>query len=227
MAIHTLGALGVLAAATGCSMLESLTASKAATKAASLVVVQGSGQSGQVGVGLPTPIVLRALDATGAPAAGVTVSLAIQSGGGTVTPASDTTDALGQFTAKWTLGPTDTAQQIVASTSGVSPVSINATGLVPTQILLVQGNGQTTKQATAVTNSIIVRVVGPGNVPMRNVTVGFQILTGGGAMSPLTVVTDSLGQATTKWTLGAVGSNTASVFSGTLTAIALSATATP
>jgi hypothetical protein len=46
-------------------------------------------------------------------------------------------------------------------------------------------------------------------------------------MSPLTVVTNALGEATTKWTLGAAGSNTALVTSGTLQSIQLSATATP
>lgn len=214
-----------LGATAGCSLL-SPTAVKV-KPAASLVVVQGDGQTGQAGLGLHTSIVLRALDATGAAASGVTVSLAVTAGGGAVTPASDTTDALGEFTAKWTLGPSDTAQEIQAVTPGVSPVSITATGLLPTQILLVQGNNQTAKQATVVANSIIVRVVGAGNVPMQGVTVGFQILAGGGGMAPLTVITDSLGQASTKWTLGAVGTNTALVFSGILTPVALSATATP
>jgi len=224
----SLRAVAVVAAmciATACSLI-SPTAVKA-KPVATLAVVQGAGQTAQAGLALPTPIILRALDATGAAVSGATVSLSVATGGGVVTPASDTTDALGEFTSKWTLGPGDTAQEILAATAGVTAVSITATGLVPTQIILVQGNNQTAKTGVALTNSIIVRVVGPGNVPMQGVTVGFQVLTGGGGMTPLTLVTDAFGDASTKWTLGAAGSNTALVVSGTLTPVALTATATP
>lgn len=209
---------GALGGATG------VTASAATT----LVLVQGAGQSAQVGTNLPTPIVLRALDASGVAVPGVTVSLWVASGGGVITPASDTTDAHGEFRAKWTLGPASIAQQIVANAPGVSPVSITATGLLPTQIVLVQGNNQTAKAGAALTNSIIVRVVsGDANIPMQGVTVQFQVLTGGGGMTPLTVVTSALGEASTKWTLGAAGPNTALAVAGKLPPVSLTATATP
>jgi len=194
---------------------------------ASIVVVQGANQSVQAGRDLPTPIVFRVLDSADAPIAGVTVSLTVIAGGGTVTPASDTTNARGEFTAKWTLGPGAAQQIIIAAVAGLAPASVAATGLLPTTIVLVQGNNQMAKPATALTNSIIVRVVGMNNTPMQGVTVGFQVLSGGGAMSPLTVATNALGEATTKWTLGAAGSNTALVTAGSLQSIQLSATATP
>jgi len=194
---------------------------------ASLVVVEGASQSGQVGRDLATPIVLRVLDSAGDGVHGVTVTLAVSAGGGIVTPSSDTTDASGQFTAKWTLGPTAVAQQIMAATPGVLSVPINATGLLPTQIVLVQGDNQTAKSGSALSNSIIVRVVSGANIPMQGVTVGFQVTAGGGGMSPATVLTNALGEASTKWTLGSVGANAASVTSGSLTAITLSATGTP
>jgi hypothetical protein len=104
---------------------------------------------------------------------------------------------------------------------------VGATGLLPTQIVLVQGNNQVAKTASAVTNSIVVRVVGINNTPMQGVTVGFQVLTGGGGMTPATVVTNALGEASTKWTLGTVGVNTAQVAAGALQMVAISATATP
>lgn len=194
---------------------------------ASIVVVQGANQTVQAGRDLPTPIVFRVLDSADAPIAGVTVSLLVVAGGGAVTPASDTTNSRGEFTAKWTLGPGATQQIIVAAVAGVTPATVTATGLLPTTIVLVQGNNQTAKPATALTNSIIVRIVGTNNTPMQGVTVGFQVVSGGGAMSPLTVVTNALGEATTKWTLGAAGSNTALVTAGSLQPIQLSATATP
>jgi len=213
-------------AAAACSALGGSTEVKSKA-AASIVVVQGSGQVAQAGRDLPTPIVLRVLDSSGASLTGASVRLTILAGGGAVTPASDTTDAHGEFKAKWTLGPGVAQQTILASVPGVTSVPVDAIGLLPTQIVLVQGSNQTAKAGVAVTNAIIVRVIGSSNVPMQGVTVGFQVLTGGGAMSPLTVVTNALGEATTKWTLGAAGVNTALVVSGTLAPVPLAATATP
>jgi hypothetical protein len=91
----------------------------------------------------------------------------------------------------------------------------------------VQGNNQTAKTGTALTNSVIVRVVGSANVPMQGITVGFQVVAGGGGMNPATVVTNALGEATTKWTMGAAGTQSAYVSSGSLPTVSVSATATP
>jgi hypothetical protein len=220
-------AVVALVAMTGCSAsLADATGVNSKTPE-TLVVAQGNGQSAQAGRDLPTPILFRVLSASGAGVPGVTVSLSVAAGGGAVTPASDTTDARGEFKAKWTLGPGEVDQRIIAVSPGVPTVSVAATGLLPTQIILVQGNNQSAKTGLPVTNSIIVRVVGDANVPMQGVTVGFQVLTGGGGMTPLTVVTNALGEASTKWTLGAVGQNTALVVSGKLTPVTLTATATP
>ena len=62
---------------------------------------------------------------------------------------------------------------------------------------------------------------------MQGVTVGFQVLSGGGGMTPATVVTNALGEASTKWTLGTVGLNTALAAAGSLPTVAVTATATP
>jgi hypothetical protein len=218
--------IALLIAAAGCSAAGSSTA-PGSSSAAQIVVVQGSNQVAQAGRELPTPLVLRVLDSLGVAVPHVTVSLSVALGGGAVTPASDTTDSRGEFKAKWTLGAGSAQQSILATVRGVAPVSVSATGLLPTQIVLVQGNNQTAKAGAAVTNAIIVRVVGNANVPMQGVTVGFQVLTGGGGMTPLTVVTNALGEASTKWTLGAAGANTALVTAGSLTPVPLTATATP
>jgi Bacterial Ig-like domain (group 1) len=195
--------------------------------AASLVLVQGGDQSGQAGRDLPNPVVLRVLNAAGEGVEGVTVTLSISAGGGAITPPSDTTDAHGEFRAKWTLGPGAVVQSILASAPGVVPITVGAIGLLPTQIVLAQGNNQSAKTGTALTNSIIVRVVGANNTPMQGVTVGFQVLSGGGGMSPATVVTNALGEASTKWTVGTVGAQSASASAGSLPAVSISATATP
>ena len=74
-------AFGSIAA---CSGLLGGATEVAAKTPAQIVVVQGANQSVQAGKDLPTPIVFRVLDSAGAPVAGVTVSLAVKAGGGTV-----------------------------------------------------------------------------------------------------------------------------------------------
>ncbi len=219
-------ALAASGIAAGCGLLPS-SADATPKTANALVIVQGADQSAQAGKDLPTPIVFRVLDSAGTAIHGITISLSVASGGGAISPASDTTDANGEVTAKWTLGPNDVAQTIQAAVPGLAPVPVYAIGIVPAQIIIAQGNNQTAKAGAALTNSVIIRVVGAGNVPMQGVTVGFQVLTGGGGMTPQTVITNALGEALTKWSLGAVGVNTALVVVGTLTPVTLSATATP
>jgi hypothetical protein len=194
---------------------------------AAIILVQGGAQTGQAGRDLPNQIVLRLVDATGQAVSGATVSLAVSEGGGAVTPASDTTDSHGEFHAKWTLGAGVVVQSLIASSPGVTPVAIGATGLLPTSVILVQGSNQSAKTGSVLLNSVIVRVVGNGNVPMVGVTVAFQVLSGGGGMAPPTVVTNSLGEASTKWTMGAVGAQSAAASSGSLAPVTITATATP
>ena len=89
---------------------------------------------------------------------------------------------------------------------------VRATGLLPTRSCSCRATIR--RRSRAPLDSVIVRIVGPNNTPMQGVTVGFQVLSGGGGMPPLTVVTNALGEATTKWTLGVAGGNTALVTAG-------------
>jgi hypothetical protein len=92
----------------------------------------------------------------------------------------------------------------------------------------VQGASQSAKVATALKNDVVVRVVGPGNVPMVGVTVSFRVTEGGGAISPQSAATNALGEVAAKWTLGAVaGQNTVIAGAGDLATVSVRATATP
>jgi adhesin/invasin len=193
-----------------------------------LTVVQGNAQSAQAGRELPTALVLRVTDKSGLGLAEVSVSLAIGQGGGTVSPASATTDANGEVKAKWTLGPREVVQTLLASVPGVAPVTIHATGLLPADIIIAQGNNQTAKVGLALQNAIVIRVLAAGNVALAGVPVAFQVVAGGGAFSPQSILTNSLGEATVKWTLGLQpGANVAIVTVSTLSPVTMSATATP
>lgn len=218
--------LAALAAATLIAGCKKAVTTEVVTPGA-LTVVQGNSQSVQAGKDLPNPVILRVTDKSGVAMVGVPVSLVVAEGGGTITPSSGVSDAKGEYSAKWTLGPT-ADNQLRATVSGLDPVKIYATGIIPSDIIVAQGNGQVAKNGAALATQIVVRVVGAGNTPMVGVTVLFQVTSGGGSISPATMVTSSLGEVTTKWTLGTmVGTQTAVVTTGTLSPVALTATSLP
>src|SRR5258706_13648192 len=70
-------------------------------------------------------------DALGLPVAGVPVSWAVASGGGSISPASSTTNGAGVATAARTLGTSAGTQTATASVGGLSgsPVDFSATAL--------------------------------------------------------------------------------------------------
>jgi hypothetical protein len=71
--------------------------------------------------------VARVLDEDDNPVSGATVSWRIESGGGTLSPASSTTDADGRASSAWTLGPSTGEQRASASTAGAGSVTFEAT----------------------------------------------------------------------------------------------------
>lgn len=195
---------------------------------AGIVVVQGDNQSGQVGRALPTAVIFRAVDSTGRGAEGRTITLVMGSGGGSVTPTAAETNATGEISAVWTLGPSATTQSLMATAPGLDPVSVQAVGLVPTQVVIVQGNNQTARVATALPTQVVIRVLGAGNIPLVGISVALQVTSGGGSFTPATALTNTSGEVTVRWTLGTVaGANAASVQVGTLDPATISATATP
>jgi hypothetical protein len=194
---------------------------------AGLTVVQGNGQIAQAGRLLTTPIVLRLIDADGRGVAKQQATLVVATGGGSVDPATAVSDSNGEMKVRWTLGQATQVQSLQAAAAGLV-ATVNATALFPTELILAQGASQTAKVSTALKNDVVMRVVGPGNVPMVGVTVSFRVTEGGGAISPQSAATNALGEVGAKWTLGAAaGQNTVVAGSGDLATVSVRATATP
>ena len=90
-------------------------------------------QSAPVGTEVPTPPSVTVEDTNQAPLAGVNVTFAVAGGGGTVTGASQVTDASGKATVgEWVLGPNNGTNTLTASVAGSgvtgNPVTFTATG---------------------------------------------------------------------------------------------------
>jgi hypothetical protein len=191
-------------------------------------IVQGNNQTAQAGTLLPTPIVLRVVDASDNAIPGIAVQFVVATGGGTVTPSSATSDASGEVSVKWTLGSDALAQTRAGSVGELAPVTVTANALFPSAIVIAQGNNQSGKAGQSLANTVVVRVTGDNSVPLTGIPVQFQVTGGGGAISPQTALTNVYGEVTVKWTLGSVaGPNTALATASTLNPVSLQATATP
>ncbi len=169
----------------------------------------GDGQTAVVGEALANPLRVIVTN-NGAAANGVTVTWATPNGG-SVAPATSTTDANGIATTTWTLGSgagSQTASASVSSASG-SPVTFTATATAaPTTLSVAKtttnsGDAQTGPGGQALPNPLRV-IVNDGGVPANGVTVSWATPSGG-SVAPATSTTDANGIATTTWTLGGGG----------------------
>ncbi len=218
----------VAMATTALLLLGSLGCTKAteAPNAVSISIVQGGNQSAAAGTLLRTPIVLRVMGSDGNPMAKIPVSFNVLAGGGSVDPATATSDANGEVKARWTLGPESQAQTLAGSAPGIDPVTLTAFGVLPSDLIIAQGNNQTGKASTALPVQLVLRVVGANNVPIPGQTVALAITSGGGSLSPQSAVTNALGEVTIRWTLGPQqGLQTAMATAGAVGPIAISAVA--
>lgn len=139
--VATLNAWSVSALGSGYTVVASATGLATATSnpfdvggggPAVIAVTAGDGQTGFISQSLASPITVRVTDALGSPQPGVTVTFAVTSGGGVLSSASVQTTATGHATlGGWTLGATPGPNAISASVSGLTPVTISATGVLP------------------------------------------------------------------------------------------------
>jgi hypothetical protein len=104
------------------------TATGLAGPAAILELVSGDAQADTVGATLTQPLVVRVTDLFGNPVAGTAVAFGTPDGGSLV-PASTTSDSLGLSQSVWTVGPATGTQTATATSGGLggSPVTFTAT----------------------------------------------------------------------------------------------------
>lgn len=107
----------------------SFTAIATAAPPTKVTALAGDGQSAAVSTQLPLDLVVKVTDAVDNPTQGVLVTFAILSGGGTLSANSGLTNAAGNASFRWTLGPAGGIQVALASVSGLSPAVFTATGV--------------------------------------------------------------------------------------------------
>jgi len=202
--------------------------------AAATIAPNAGGTSAPAGTAVSPPPSVIVTDANGNPVAQVAVTFSVTPGNGTITGASQTTNASGVATVgSWTLSPTAGENTLTATSGSLSgsPVTFTATGTAGAAATIV-ANSATSQSATAGTAvstppSVIVKDAN-GN-PVTGVAVTFSPAAGSGTVTPTTPVsTGSDGiAALTSWTLSpTAGSNTLTAASGSLSGSPVTFTAT-
>jgi hypothetical protein len=187
--------------------------------AAQLAIVAGNQQSAVVGTSVSVAPAVKVSDQYGNGISGVAVNFAVSQGGGSVTGASQSTNANGVATAgTWILGTVAGANALSVTTPGVtltgSPAQVAATGLVAAPSKLVTPQRIFSPRiGTIISPAALVTDANGNGIP--NVVVTFTVKTGGGALdgvNSLAAKTDAAGMARVDWSIGqSVVSNTLQV----------------
>jgi len=173
--------------------------------------VSGNGQTGDVNVPLPQPLVVKINDAFNNPIAGIPVVFTVVSGGGVINPAgSQLTNSQGQASTVLTPGKSSSIQQVNAAADGLagSPVVFTAAIRgVASDMQYVSGNNQTGKVVHFLPTPIKVKVLEENGSPAVSFPVWFSVTSDSGGvisaaaysayLSGTPVATESLSQLLT------------------------------
>src|SRR5690606_19045223 len=216
--LSIVGPVGSYTLAFGGAGLTGVTASPltlSAGPAAALAITTAPAASAQSGIALTTQPVLQVVDGAGNPVsqAGITVTAAIASGGGTLSGTTAVaTDAqgvatFGNLALSGLAGPRTlsfSATGLATATSG----SIALTAGAAASLAISAGNGQTGTAGSPLPVNPQVRVTDLSGNPVAGVSVTFTV-TGGSGSADSTQVTADGRFARCSWTLGTVaGANT-------------------
>ena len=184
------------------------TASDRFTYVAKIAPNAGDNQSAAAGTAVATAPSVLVTDALGNPVAGVSVTFAVASGGGSVGGSPATTDASGIATVgSWTLGTSAGPNSLTASSTEVpnTTVTFNATATAgaAAEIAPNAGDNQSAAAGTAIATAPSVLVTDAHGNPVAGVSVTFAVASGGGSVGGSPATTDASGIATVgSWTLG-------------------------
>ena len=200
------------------------------------VAVAGDAQSGAISAQLANALQVRVQDRLGNSMAGLPVTFAVASGGGSITTTVANSDAGGLASTRWTLGSsTSTFHRVSAAVAGNANVTFftaNPLAGPPVQLIVAPGtnaDGQFAKFGTAVEFKPAVQVRDALGNGVAGATVTWSVLSGGGSLTGANALTDGNGVAIVgSWTLGApLGANSIQASFGGFTPILFTATATP
>jgi len=166
--------------------------------AVAVTIVAGHGQTAAQLQPLPLPVKAAISDRYGNAVVGTLVSF--DAGAGTASPALVLSDALGEASTQWTLGPALGTQTLIASVAGGHAVAFGADATqaapsAPVAMQLVSGDAQTLAQHTKLAADLTVKVIDVLGNGVPGETVEFAAAPGSGYVRPVTAVTNAAGFA--------------------------------
>ena len=173
-------------------------------QASSITLNAGDDQIGAAGAALAESLAVIVKDNADAPLPGVTVTWSVTGGGGTVSPATRTSDAGGMAKTRRTLGPNAGAQTARAATGSLNPVEFSAIAQIQGAVTIANnttGPLTDTVQATK-PESLTVLVTDQNTTPVQGVNVQWAA-TGGATVSGNSVTT-ATGLSRVRYTYGTV-----------------------
>lgn len=174
---------------------------------ANLEVMNGNNQTGTVGSALAESLTVRITDPSDRPVVGARVQFALSTNaaGGSLSPDTALTDVNGEARSRWVLGTIAGSQAIQARVVGFTNVngtlSATANADKAQAIVALRGDGQTGTAGAALAESLVVRVDDQFGNPVSGTIVSWT-MSGGGALSAVSVPTGANGQSAVQRTLG-------------------------
>lgn len=169
-------------------------------------------RTGVVGRLVPTPVAVRVVDRLGTGVADIPVTFKVTAGAGSVAAATVKSDAAGIARVAWTLGPKAGSNALEATAGPLKDEVIRFGALAAPDLIAkldrIAGDQQQAVAGSPLAKELVVKAVDKnGNiVPSTPVIWSAD----GGTVVPVSSVTDSLGIARARWTLGTLaGSMTA------------------
>ena len=164
----------------------------------------GNSQSAYVGTTLPVALQVQAVDAyQGNPIANAPVTCKDGGVGGTFSATMPIlTNSQGEASTSYTLPKKAQTVTITCSSTSYVSTTYTETGIAGpvTNEAIVSGNKQTGTVSTPLAAPLVMQILDPYGYGVPGVTVTFSDGGAGGSFSPATVITDSLGHATTSYT---------------------------
>lgn len=177
---------------------------------AQIQITGGSGQQARVGTLLGDSLIALVTDTQNRPVQGATVEFVLEDdrGGGTVNPASATTNAAGEARTAITLGSqvgSMMGQAQIPVTNGATPIEAQFTAVVlpadANGISMVSGDGQSGPVGSVLGAPLVVKVTDLTGNPISGIAVVWSA-EGQGGVSQTSTVTDANGQTSVTRTLG-------------------------
>ncbi|MFY9561458.1 MAG: Ig-like domain-containing protein [Terriglobales bacterium] len=167
-----------------------------------LAISSGNSQKAPLASPLPSPLKVKAKDANGNGVAGVVISFDDGGVGGSLSPATATTNSSGVATTSYTTGTKSGVVKITASAAGLTPVVFKETVLAGPAVSLsiYSGNNQTVQAGTATPKLLQVKVTDQYGNPVSGISVSFADGGAGGSFAPDPVATNAKGIAGTRYT---------------------------